>query len=123
MSTETIEMTAQAVGEGLVAFCKEGKFGEAVTAYYSDDIVSTEAQGEDREVEGIEAVNGKMQWWMNTMTVNTAEVNGPWVNEPFFVVQFNLNVTNKESNETTDMNEFGVYEVEDGKIISERFFS
>ena len=43
-------METKEIASGLVALCREGKFDEAMAAYYSDGIVSDEVHG--IEVEG-----------------------------------------------------------------------
>jgi hypothetical protein len=115
-------MNAQEIGKGLVELCKAGKFSEAMEAYYSHDIVSVEPFGENREIQGIEAVRAKAEWFDSTFEVHGIEVEGPIVNEPCFLVKFNIDSTNKHTNEKSPMIEWGLYSVLDGKIVHERFF-
>ena len=116
-------MNAQEIGNGLVELCKEGKFMEAATAYYADDIVSVEPEGDSRESQGMEAIKGKMEWFDGTFEVHGVHVEGPYVNEPCFVVKFALDITNKHTNVRSTMNELGLYSGHDGKIVHERFFN
>lgn len=115
-------MSSKEVGEALVALCKQGKFQEAVEAFYADEIVSVEAFGNEREARGIDAVRAKMAWFNDTFEINSSEVDGPWVNEPFFIAKYVLDVTTKQSGERQTMTEYAVYEVRDGKVVNERFF-
>ncbi|MFZ4506746.1 MAG: SnoaL-like domain-containing protein [Fimbriimonas sp.] len=115
-------MSTKSVGESLVAISKTGNFREAIDTLYADNIVSIEAQGESREVQGIESVHGKMDWFATTFEVHSVDVQGPWVNEPQFVVRFTLDVTDKASGNRFPMDEFAVYTVSEGKIVHERFF-
>jgi hypothetical protein len=53
--------SCDAVAKGLTDLCRTGKFHEAMQAYYSPDIVSTEPMGENPTVKGMEAVAEKGQ--------------------------------------------------------------
>lgn len=115
-------MSTQEVAEGLVALCKQGKFDDASETYYSPNIVSIEPNGEPREVQGMDAVRGKMEWWNQNMEVHSVVVEGPWINEPQFAVRYEIDVTNKLTGDRETMREIAVYTVENGKIVNERFF-
>ena len=110
------------VAEGIVSLVKAGKFHEAIDAYYSPDIVSAEPMGEPAVVKGIEAVYGKTAWWEDNFAVNKTEVKGPYFNGDQFILDYSLNITNKKTGEQSDMNEYAVYTVSEGKIVDERFF-
>jgi hypothetical protein len=115
-------MAVQDVAHGLVALCKQGKFQEAESTYYSDDIVSVEAFGESPESRGIEAVRESSAQWNAMFEVNDANVMGPYINGDQFAVGFQLNVTNRQSGERRKLEEIGVYTVKDDRIIHQRFF-
>ena len=96
---ETLE-----VGTGLVGLCSEGRFEEALDQYYADTIVSIEGMtypGMEKRMEGLEAIKGKNQWWVENHEVHGMEVEGPFVSEDSnqFMVRFNMDVTNKKSGE------------------------
>lgn len=91
-------------------------------AYYSDDIVTVEANGEPREMKGIDACRGKAQWFEGIFETLECQVEGPWVNEPCFIAKFVMKVKNRETGEITDMTELALYSVHEGKIVHERFF-
>ena len=55
------------------------------------------------------------------MEVHSFDVHGPFVAHDRFVVQFDADVTNKQSKERTQLSEVGVYTVKDGKIVREEF--
>jgi hypothetical protein len=98
-------VSAKEVANGLVALCREGKFMDAVVAYYGENIVSVEpmAMGEH-------------------MPREVAEVSDPAMSGDEFIVKFVMDVTSKQSEERMTMEEFGVYWVQDGKIVREQFF-
>jgi hypothetical protein len=117
-------MSTLEIANELVSLVKEGKNAEAIEKLYSADIVSVEAVAgpEGDTVTGIEAVQGKLQWWMNSMEVHEAKVDGPFVNGDQFAVKFDYDVTDKASGQRYPMIEVAIYTVADGKISHERFF-
>lgn len=118
-------MTIQEVANTLAKLCSEGKFEEAGQALYSPDIVSVEAgapPGQSRESKGIEAVKAKGEWWVANHEVHSSVVEGPLIAGSHFAVVFKLDVTFKPENKRFQMEEIGVYEVADGKIVREEFF-
>jgi ketosteroid isomerase-like protein len=123
MTTQTV--TTQEVAEGLAKLCSEGKFEEAMKAYYSPDIVSVEAgapPGQSREAKGFAAVMAKGEWWTTNHDVHSVKVEGPLVAGSHFAVTFKLDVTFKPQAKRFQMDEIGVYKVADGKIVYEEFF-
>ena len=115
------ETTAE-IGKNLVALCKEGREKEATALYYSEDIVSYEGMNPADPIRGMDALKVKYQWWYDNMTVNKAEVYGPYVNGDQFAVRFVYDITEKATGKPSLIDEIGVYLVRDGKIVEERFF-
>ena len=118
-------MTTQEVAQKLVEFCRQGQALEAIEALYGADIVSVEAMampGGSREMAGIEAVTGKAKWWLGEHEIHSAVVEGPLVAGSHFCVRFIYDVTNKPSGRRMTMDELGVYQVKNGKIVREEFF-
>ncbi len=115
-------MSTQEIAKAFTALCEEGKFEEAGHAYWSDDVVSVEAMdGPMAKVTGREAVDAKGAWWYANNDVHSVKVEGPYVNGNQFTVRFTMDVTPKDSQRMT-MDEHGLYTVQDGKIVEERFF-
>ncbi len=103
--------------------CREGKFAEAGEKYWADDVVSLEpGEGDMARCEGRQAVEGKGEWWENAHEVHSAEVGDPIVNGNQFLMNFKMDVTQKESGQRMQMDEQALYTVRDGKIAEERFF-
>ncbi|BDI30838.1 ketosteroid isomerase [Capsulimonas corticalis] len=115
-------MSVKEVAQGLVDLCKEGKFEEAMSQYYSDDIVSTEPMGENPVSTGIAAVKAKGEWWVTNFEVHGVVVTGPFVNGDQFIVGFELDATNRPSGKRETMKEAGLYTVKDDKIVNEIFY-
>ena len=117
-------MNTQEVANKVVELTRKQAWKEALDTLYSKDIVSVESQamgGGSPESRGIEAVRGKTDWWLNHMQVHSAKVSGPFVAHDRFVVQYDMDVSDKNSKERTQMSEVGVYTVKDGKIVREEF--
>jgi SnoaL-like domain len=77
--------------------------------------------GESPEKRGIDAVHGKADWWIENMEVHSFKVSGPFVAHDRFVVQYDVDVTDKNSKKRFHMSEVGVYTVKNGKIVREEF--
>lgn len=116
--------TTQEVATKLVDYCRNGEWMKAVDDLYAKDIVSVEAHAMENmpaEMRGIDQVRGKTEWWDKNMEVHSSKVEGPFVAGDTFVVQFDVDVTEKASKKRTQMSEVGIYEVKDGKVAHERF--
>lgn len=117
-------MNTEQIAQKVVELCRKNAWREAIDTLYADDIVSVEAHsmGEGSpETRGIEGVRQKTDWWTNHMEVHSMKVSGPFVAHDRFVVQFDVDVTDKESKKRFQMSEVGVYTVKDGKIVREEF--
>ena len=117
-------MNTEEVAKKVVELTRKQAWKEAIESLYSKDIVSVEAramEGGSPESRGIEAVRGKTDWWVNNMDVHSAKVSAPFVAHDHFVVQYDLDVTDKNSKKRMQMLEVGVYTVKDGKIVREEF--
>jgi hypothetical protein len=77
--------------------------------------------GGSPETRGKEGVRGKIDWWVNAMEVHSFDAKGPFVGHDRFVVQYDADVTDKNSKERRKLSEVGVYTVKDGKIVREEF--
>ena len=97
---------------------------EALDTLYDDDIVSVEAfsmGGGSPETRGKQGVRGKIDWWVNATDVHSFDADGPFVAHDRFVVQYDADVTDKNSKQRRKLSEVGVYTVKDGKIVHEEF--
>jgi hypothetical protein len=117
-------MNTEEVANKLVELCRKGEFREAMESLYAKDIVSVEAHEMENmpsEMRGIDQVRGKTDWWEKNMEVHSAKIGGPFVARDTFVVQFDIDATDKNSKERTQMSEVGIYTVKDGKVAREEF--
>jgi ketosteroid isomerase-like protein len=117
-------MNTEEVATKLVELCRNGEWMKAVDELYSKEIVSVEAREMENmpaEMRGIDQVRGKTEWWEKNMQVHSANVGDPFVAGDKFVVQFDVDVTDKASNKRMQMSEVGIYTVKDGKVAREEF--
>ncbi len=113
------------IANELVAMCRAGRNEDAITKFYSPDIVSIESAGSDEmpaEMTGIDAIRGKNKWWIENNEVHSAEVNGPFVAGEQFAVHYVYDTTFKPAGSRMKMDEMALYTVEEGKIVREQFF-
>jgi SnoaL-like protein len=84
-------------------------------------VEANEMENMPGEMRGIDQVRGKTVWWENNMEVHSAKVSGPFVARNTFVVQFDIDATEKASGNRMQMSEVGIYTVKDGKVAREEF--
>lgn len=119
-------MNIQELSTALVALCNEGKDDEAIQRFYADDIVSIEGGGDSPEmparIQGLEAVQGKAQWWHDNHEIHSLNAYGPYHGDAAdqFAVRFNMDVT-PTGGERMQMEEVALYRVANGKIVEEQF--
>ncbi len=115
------------IGKQLVTYCQKQDGLGAVDALYDEKIVSIEAVDGDalpQRMEGIEAVRGKNAWWYDNHEIHEERAVGPMCGhrEDQFAVYFEMDVTNKVSNERSKLVETALYTVANGKIVQEEFW-
>jgi len=113
------------IGKKLVELCNQGKSEQAMETLYSPDIVSVEAASMPNmpaEMKGIQAIRGKAKWWNDNHTVHSSKAEGPFPMGDRFIVKFHFDITNKQSNKRTQMDEAALYTVKNDKIVREEFF-
>lgn len=117
-------MTTQEIANRLYELCSTGQFETAQNELFATDATSTETnmQGELVTVSGIEAIKEKGKNFQRNMV----ERHGGYIKEP---TVFGKNIFMELGLDATmvnmgrmNMKEMCAYEVQDGKIISERFY-
>jgi SnoaL-like domain len=117
-------MNTGEVAKKLVELCRKGEWMKAVESLYANDIVSVEPHAMENmpaEMRGLDQVRGKTQWFMENHEIRGSKVGGPFVAGDKFVVQFEIDVTDKASKKRMQMSEVGIYTVKDGKVSREEF--
>ena len=118
-------MNLNDIAQELVNGCREGRAKANLKTLYAPEAVSVEAMdmGSGTTVTGIEAIEGKHNWWENAMTVHNQTVGGPFVHgADRFAVTFDVDFTDKATDKRNQMTEVAVYHVAGGKIVREEFF-
>ena len=114
-------MDTKEVAQKVVEFVRKQAWYEALDALYDKDVVSVEADPGAPETRGKEGVRGKIDWWVKAMEVHSFKASEPFVGHDRFVVQYDAEVTDKESKKRRKLSEVGVYTVKNGKIVREEF--
>ena len=115
-------MNTQEIATAFTDLCRKGEFEEAGKRFWSDDIVSREPmEGDMAMLKGRAAVEKKGEWWYANHEIHKVDVGGPYVNGDQFVVRFTMDVTPK-GGQRMQMDEVGVYTVQGGKVVEERFY-
>ena len=112
-------MSTEEIAKKVVELVRKQAWYEALDTLYDSDVVSVEAT--EPETRGKEGVRGKIDWWVNAMEVQSFKAGEPFVAHDRFVVQYDADVTEKESKQRRQISEVGVYTVKDGKISREEF--
>ena len=120
-------MTNHEIGARLVELCRANDTETGLNELYSADAVSVEAMAmpgtPSAETRGLDGIRGKHAWWENTMEVHSANVDGPYPHGgDRFGVIFEIDCTNRDTGERSQMKEIAIYHVADGKIVREEFF-
>lgn len=118
-------MTTKEIADRLVVLCRKGEYEKAQQELFADDAVSIEPYATaafEKETKGLKAIKEKGDKW-NSMVVkmHNLDVSDALVASNSFACTMRMNVTIKERGEM-DITELCVYQVKDGKIISEQFY-
>lgn len=118
-------MTTSEIAGHLVELCRKGDFEKAQKDLFSNDAISIEphaTQDFGKETKGLDAILEKGKKF-STMVDDThnIEISEPLIASNSFACTLNMDVTMKGQGRMA-MKELCVYEVKDGKIVSERFF-
>ena len=112
------------VANRLVALCRDGKWEAAQQELYSPDAVSIEPHatpGFDKETRGLPAILEKGRKFVAQVEkIHSLSVSDPLVAANAFACTMRLDMTMKGQGRM-DMAELCVYQVKDGKIVSEQF--
>ena len=118
-------MTTQEIANRLVELCRTGDFKKAQQELFADDAVSIEPHATpafEKETKGLKAIFEKGEKW-NAMV---QELHSLTVSEPLVVgnsiaLVIGMDISMNPEGHRTNMNELCVYNVKEGKIISEQF--
>lgn len=119
-------MTTQVIAERFVELCRQGQFEAAQKELFSSDVVSVEPYGTalfPKETRSLEALLEKARKFTSLIEqVHSLSISDPLVAGNAFAIAMKLSATIKGHGHQ-ELDELCVYEVKDGKIVSERFTS
>lgn len=120
-----IAMTTQEIANRLVTLCRKGEWETAQRELYADNVVSIEPYATEdfqQETKGLNAIIEKGRKFDSMVQeVHSLDVSEPLVAENSIAFKMTMDLTMKGKGRMA-MPELCVYEVKDGKIVSERFF-
>jgi len=118
-------MTTLEIATKLAAYCRKGEFGAAQKELYAADVISIEPMATaqyDKETKGLHAVQEKIKKFMGTIETSYGnKVSEPLVTGNVFAFTLDMDVAMK-GKPRSNFTELCVYQVKDGKVISEQFF-
>jgi hypothetical protein len=124
-TTATKIMTTKEIAKKLKKYCEHGEFETAQKELFAKDAISIEPMaggGFDKETKGLDAIIKKGEKWNSMVTAtHSTEISEPMIAGNTFSLTMRMDVTTKDRGRT-DMTELCVYQVKDGKIISEQFY-
>ncbi|MFK7827314.1 MAG: SnoaL-like domain-containing protein [Oligoflexales bacterium] len=110
------------VGKKLLELVNTGKSRQALDSLYSPNAKSIEAApGPNQVCDGIDAIRAKHDWWESNSEVHSASAKGPFPLGDRFAVIYAMDVTMKDSGKRGQMEEVGLYTIENGKIVKEEY--
>lgn len=119
-------MTTQEIAQRLVTLCREGKFEIAQKELFAPDVISLEPYATPafpKETKGMTALLEKGRKFTAMIeAVHSIAVSDPLVAGSSFAYAMQLDATIK-GHGRMNLDELCLYEVKDGKIISEQFTS
>jgi len=125
MSTTTEVMSTTEIANRLVELCSKGEFETAQKELFADDAISIEPHASpafEQETKGLDAIIEKGKKWSEMVQeYHGMNVSQPLVSDNSFAVTMWMDVTMKGQGRM-QMTELCVYNVKDGKIVSEQFF-
>ena len=119
-------MTTQEIAEQLVSLCRQGNFETAQKELYATDAINIEPYGTAafaKETKGLSAIIEKGRKFAAMIEqVHSISVSDPLVAGSSFACAMQLDLTIKGHGRMSS-DELCIYQVRDGKIISEQFTS
>jgi hypothetical protein len=118
-------MTTNEIAKRLAELCREGQYVTAQNELYAQDAVSIEpypTPAFEKETKGLDAIVDKGHKWESMVKeTHSLTVSEPLVAGNSFAFTLQMDITMLEQGRI-NMTELCVYQVKDGKIVSEQFF-
>jgi len=121
---KTAVMTTKDVANRLTEFCRKGEWAQAQKELYADNAISIEPMATpafEKETKGLKAIIEKGEKFDSMVEeYHSLKVDGPLVAGNSIAIVLNMDLTMK-GRKREKMSELCVYDVKDGKIVSEQF--
>ena len=118
-------MTTKEIASRLIELCRKGEFETAQKELFSKDAISIEPYASpafEKEIKGLDAIVEKGHKFNSMLEkMHSLTVSEPLVGTNSFALTMRMDATMKERGHM-DMTELCVYQVKDGKILSEQFY-
>jgi hypothetical protein len=118
-------MTTKEIANRLAELCRKGEFEKAQKELYADNAVSIEPMATpafEKETKGLKAIIEKGEKFESMVQeYHSLKISEPLIADTSFVFLLDMDITMKGRPRET-MSELCVYEVKDGKIVSEQFY-
>ncbi len=127
MTTQAKTMTTQDIANRLVELCKQGQFHQAHAELFDENAESIEPEsaaqmGWEVKTKGMDNLKKKGEQWNNMVEeFHGISVSDPLVTTNGITFTTSMDVTMK-GQPRNSMEEICVYQIRNGKIISEQFF-
>jgi ketosteroid isomerase-like protein len=125
MQTTTSIMQTQEIAKHLVDYCRNGNFDTAQAELFAPDAISIEPYSTpdfEKETKGLSAIKAKGKKFESMVEqVHSIETSEPLVAGNTIAFTMTMDMTMKGKGRMK-MPELCVYQVKDGKIVSEQFF-
>jgi ketosteroid isomerase-like protein len=115
-------METRKIADTLVSLQRDGRYLDAISAFYSDDVVSVEPRA---EVQGIDFVRAKACRWIEDHDIHAVAAEGPVVDGDRFSVVYDYDMTprtGQQAGTRTHVRETAVYTTRRGRIVREELF-
>jgi hypothetical protein len=117
-------MTTTEIARRLVQMCREGKIEEAKEELFTQEIISIEPREGllPKETKGMDAIKKKAELFISMVeNFYGSTISDPIVTGDFFSIAWDTDIQMKGEARKTN-SQICVYQVKQGKIISEQFF-
>lgn len=116
-------MTTQQVADRFYELAKQGRFGQILQELYSPEAKNIEPDDAPWEsMQGLDKIVEKFKAWNDSIAVyHAGQVTKPQVAGHYFTCTLKMDITRKDDSRMV-IEEVAVYEVKDGKIVTDQFF-
>ena len=113
-------MDVEEIAEQLVRYCREGKYVEAITAFYAPNVRQFENGVEVSG--GRDAIEEACRGWVASRVVHQNDILGKYVADDAIILEMEYDVTPHDTKRRHQWREAAIYRVSGGEITEVRFY-